>query len=88
MSQMDIRDFLTEAQSGSGLWNHKSHKEKIGECLRYFAANGIPLSVCSDKRHLDRAVSTLKEYARDLKLIFSDYCPRDLREKKGAKNGR
>lgn len=84
MTQTDIRDFLTEAQGGKGLWNSESHKEKIGDCLRHFAANGVPLSVCSDKRHLDRAVSTLKKYARELGLKFPDYTSRAMKKAEKA----
>lgn len=74
-SQIDIREFLEEVQGSRDLYQSKAHRERIEHCLRHFSAKGIPLSVCADARHLNRAVSTLQNYARALALRFPDFIP-------------
>jgi hypothetical protein len=59
-----------------------NHREKIGELLRHFQAEGLTLWECCDKRRLNRAMSTLQGYARDEGLVFPDYCPRRLKPRK------
>jgi len=78
--QTDIRDFLEELQKAPELISSQGRRAKMGHCMRHFAAKGIPLSVCCGARHLKRSLSTLKAYARDLRLRFPDYVPMDMRE--------
>ena len=64
-----------------------NHKRRISYCLKHWAEHGIPLSVCADRRHLDRSVNTLKAYARKLKLKFPDYVPDALKTPEERKRG-
>lgn len=77
-AQSDIREFLSELQADRTV--HSSHVERMNTIMRHFAAKAIPLSICADARHLNRSLSTLKRYARDLK--FPDFVPMHLREQK------
>lgn len=80
--QMDIRDILGEIQNDKQLFTERNHKDRVGELLRHFQQGGLTLEKCADARHLDRAMSTLKGYARELNLAFPDYIPMHMREKK------
>lgn len=60
-------------------------RQKVEQILRHFCAAGLTLETCADTRHMGRAMSTLKRYARRLDLKFPDYCPRHLRRKKRRK---
>ncbi len=73
-TQTDIREILTELQNAPEILS-KSHRKKMEHCLRHFQAKGLTLEVCADKRHLNRSISTLKGYARDLRLRFPDFVP-------------
>lgn len=84
-AQKDIRDFLGEIQQSSNLFADRPFADRIGEILRHFHAGGLTLAVCADSRHLNRALSTCKAYARDLSLAFPDYVPRHMKPKKEPK---
>lgn len=58
------------------------HRSKIDALMRHFHKAGLALETVCDKRHLARASSTVKKYARELALAFPDYVPMSLREKK------
>ena len=77
--QSDIRDVLQYIQQKGAV--HLSHKDKMGICMRHFAERQLPISTLATSRYLNRSVSTLKAYARDLKLSFPDYVPMELRPK-------
>lgn len=77
IKQTDISDILGDISSRGPLLS--THERKFNAILTHFAANGIPLAVCGDRLHLNRAVSTLQKRARLLGLKFPDYCPRALR---------
>lgn len=59
-----------------------TNKRRVEEILRHFHKIGLTLEVAGDRQHLDRAQSTMKKYARRLKLGFPDYVPVALRPKK------
>jgi hypothetical protein len=80
--QSDIADILGELQRGPIL---NEHRDKIDALMRHFARAGLTIATVCDARHLDRAVSTVRGYARELDLIFPDYTPRHLRPKKEPK---
>jgi len=84
--QSDIRDVLTEIQQSGkvGITN----RERVGICMKHFAARGTPLSTLATSKYLGRSVSTLKGYARDLKLRFPDYVPDSLKTKSEKKRSR
>jgi len=78
--QSDISEILGEiASSGPAL---TKHSKKLNAILTHFSEKKIPLSVCADKRHLNRKVATLKKRARHLGLSFPDYTPRAKAETK------
>lgn len=77
IKQTDISDILGDISSHGPLLS--THQRKFDAILTHFAAKGLPLTVCGDERHLNRAVSTLQKRARLLGLAFPDYCPRALR---------
>jgi hypothetical protein len=77
IEQSDIRDILGEMAA-----ERMGGSSKLERLLKHFSAKGIPLETCADHRHLGRAVSTLKRYARLLDLTFPDYVPRHLQPKK------
>lgn len=76
MSQMDINEILGSIMSEGPILS--THKGRIETIMRHFAAAGLPLETCADGRHLSRSVSTLKGYAREFSLRFSDYTPQAL----------
>ena len=82
--QTDIRDFLEEVQNSRELFG-TDHKARMAHCLRHFAAKKIPLLTCCDARHLNRSLSTLQEYCRELGLRFPDYVPMALRTEEERK---
>jgi hypothetical protein len=52
------------------------------DLLRRLHSNGLSLEQCADAKVMNRSVDTLKKYARELGLSFSDYVPLELRPKK------
>lgn len=74
--QSDIADVLGEMQNSKALYANSTHREKPSACLVHFAAKGLTLEVCCDARHLNRARTTLRRYAKELGLTFPDYKPR------------
>lgn len=58
------------------------HVMRMDALLRAYHRRGLTLEVCGDRLHLGRAQSTLKRYARRLRLSFPDYTPRKLRRRK------
>lgn len=63
-------------------------KRKVGAVLKHFHKAGLTLDTCADERHLNRSLSTLKAYARRLKLAFPDYVPLAMRPKKEKREKR
>ena len=55
------------------------HRKRMEALLRSYHKRGLTLAVCCDGKHLRRAKSTLKRYARMFGLSFSDYRPRRRR---------
>lgn len=80
--QIEMLAALSESAGALG-----NHKRRVAHCLKHWAAAGITLAVCSDARHLDRSVNTLKAYARKLKLRFPDYVPDALKTPEERKRG-
>lgn len=78
-AQSDIADILGQMASGP-IIGERSKKFEI--ILRHFSKVGMSIKTAGDFRHLDRATSTLKRYARRWDLKFSDYVPMHLRPKK------
>ena len=58
---------------------------RLDAALRYYHAQGLPLSECCDKRHLNLKMSTLLPHVRRLGLSFPDYTPLVVRMR--AKRG-
>lgn len=58
------------------------HRIRMEALLSAYQEAGLTLAVCCDRRHLGRAPSTLKRYARRLALSFPDYTPRAMRRKR------
>lgn len=59
------------------------HRKRMDALLLVaYHRRGLSLAVCGDRLHLGRAQSTLKRYARRLRLSFPDYTPRNLRWRK------
>ena len=56
------------------------HRKRMEALLRGYHKRGLSLAVCCDGKHLRRAKSTLKFYARLFGLSFSDYRPRRRRQ--------
>lgn len=81
--QIEMLAALSDARGALG-----NHKRRVSHCLKHWAAAGIPLAICSDSRHLDRSLSTLKAYARKLKLRFPDYIPDALKTAEERKRPR
>lgn len=78
-AQTDIKDILGEMIRGPIL---ETHRNKINALMRHFAKAGLTVATICDARHLRRAPSTIKRYARELDLQFPDYIPMKLRPKK------
>ncbi len=55
------------------------------DLLKRLHSNGLTLAQCADKRVMNRKITTLKTYARKLKLAFPDYVPMELRPKEDEK---
>jgi hypothetical protein len=55
------------------------------DLLKRLHSNGLTLEQCADRRVMNRSVSTLKKYARDLALAFPDYVPLAMRPPKEPK---
>lgn len=78
--QIDIADILGSVASATPhLGTHQARLEAI---MRHFCGAGLTLAVSGDVRHLNRATSTMKAYARRFGLAFPDYIPTALRPKK------
>lgn len=78
--QSDIRDVLQYIQQ-KGCVN-QPHKERMGILMRHFSDRHVPISTLATSKYLNRSASTLKAYARDLKLSFPDYTPKSMRPAK------
>lgn len=85
-TQTDIRDILGEIASSGPI--HTDFKSRIKTLMEHFAARNISIETCADNRHLNRSVSTVKGYAREFRLRFTDYVPMDLRTPEELKLGR
>lgn len=81
--QSDIADILGRISAAP--MRGTSGRSRVGEVLTHFSQAGLTIRVCADARHLGRAISTLKKYARRLNLKFPDYCPRHMKPKKAKK---
>lgn len=84
--QIDINEMLGDIASNGPLLN--THRRRIEEIMRHFHKAGLTIKVCSDARHLNRDLSTVKGYARDFKLAFPDYVPLSMRPPKPPKTKR
>ena len=83
--QMDINDVLQEIRDAP--YAVGGHKQRIAFCLKQWAAKGLSLATCADSKHLALGDSTIKAYARHLRLRFSDYIPYELRTEDESKRG-
>lgn len=81
-AQSDIADILGKLESGPRLGNHQRRLEAI---MRHFHAAGLSLAIAGDKRHLDRAQTTMRKYCNDYSLAFSDWIPLKMRPPKPKK---
>jgi hypothetical protein len=83
MEQVDIADIIGKLAE-SPVRGSAYHRQ-VEALFRHFAANGKTLETVRDHRHLDMSEHTARAYAREFKLSFPDYVPRELRPKKEKK---
>ena len=56
-----------------------THRARIVYLMRYFSERQVSLKEVAGPGYLNRAVSTLKRYARTYNIAFPDYVPRHMR---------
>jgi hypothetical protein len=83
IEQIDIADIIGKlAQSPV---RGTAYHRQLEELFRLFAGRGVALETVRDAQHLAMSEHTARAYAREFKLSFPDYVPRELRPKKEKK---
>lgn len=83
IEQSDIQDIIGAIASSPVIGTN--HTRQMNALMRHFCAAGLTVEQCADRQHLNKAVSTVRAFARKLNLSFPDYVPRHLRPKKEKK---
>lgn len=82
IEQSDIADIVGRLADSPVVGT--AYKRQVKELFCFYSRGGVPLATVCDSQHLDLSEATAKKYAREFKLAFPDYIPRELRPKKAA----
>lgn len=80
MQQSDIREILGDIANNSPIMTR--HHQRMETIIKHLHKAGHTVETISGHKYLGRSASTIKRYARDMDLIFPDYTPAHLKEKR------
>ena len=84
--QLDIADILREMRDHPKAIG--GHHRRVLFCMRYWAGLGWTIEKCATSPYLNLSIGTLKKYAREGKIRFSDYIPYEMRTEEERKRKR